>query len=77
MTTVTSLLPYLQIALSVILIVVILLQQSTGGAGGAFGDNFSAVHHTRRGLERVFFSATIILAILFALSALLALVVKA
>ncbi|MEN9614322.1 MAG: hypothetical protein RLZZ347_629 [Candidatus Parcubacteria bacterium] len=77
MTTISSILPYAQIILSVLLIVVILLQQSTGGAGGAFGDNFSAVHHTRRGLERVLFGATIIIGILFALSALIALVVKA
>lgn len=63
-------LPYVQIALSVLLMVAILLQRTGASLGGAFGaDNFSSGFHTRRGLEKTLFRATIVLAILFALSA--------
>ncbi len=64
-------LPYVQIALSVLLMVAILLQRTGASLGGAFGaDNFSTGFHTRRGFEKVLFNTTIALAILFALSAL-------
>lgn len=67
----SGMLPYVQIALSVLLMVAILLQRTGASLGGAFGaDNFSTGFHTRRGFEKVLFNATIILAILFALSAL-------
>ncbi len=67
-----SLLPYIQLILSVILIAAILLQQTGAQVGGAFGggDNFSSAFHTRRGLEKVLFTATIVIAVLFAVSAL-------
>jgi len=66
-----GILPYAQIGLSALLIVAILLQRTGASLGGAFGaDNFSSGFHTRRGLEKTLFWATIILAILFALSAL-------
>ena len=65
-------LPYLQIVLSILLIVAILLQRTGASLGGAFGaDNFSSGFHTRRGMERTLFYSTIVLAILFAGSALL------
>ena len=68
-----SLLPYIQIILSVLLVAVILLQRSGAQVGGAFGasDNFSSAFRTRRGFEKVLFNATIVIAILFAVSALL------
>ena len=63
-------LPYVQIGLSLLLIVAILLQSTGASLGGAFGvDNFSSGFHTRRGLEKFLFRATIVLSILFALSA--------
>lgn len=69
-------LPYIQIALSGLLITSILLQQSGSGIGGAFGgDNFSAGFHTRRGFEKILFNATIVLAVLFGLSAFIALII--
>ncbi|MAZ67569.1 preprotein translocase subunit SecG [bacterium] len=69
-------LPYIQIALSILLIVTILLQQTGSGLGGAFGaDNFTSGFHTRRGLERTLFYVTIALGALFALTALLNLLV--
>lgn len=64
-------LPYVQITLSVLLIAAILLQRTGASLGGAFGaDNFSSGFHTRRGFEKTLFQATIVLGILFALSAL-------
>lgn len=71
----TSILPYIQIVLSVLLVIVILLQQTGAGVGGAFGgaDSVSGFH-TRRGAERVLFYATIVIAILFALSAFVVLI---
>jgi len=70
-------LPYIQVILSVLLIACVLLQQTGASMGGAFGgDNFTAGFHTRRGLERTLFIATIVLGILFAASAFLALIIK-
>ena len=71
-----SLLPYAQIILSVLLAITILLQRTGAQVGGAFGgsDNMSSAFHTRRGLEKTLFTATIIIATLFALSALLTLI---
>jgi len=68
---ISAVLPYVQIALSVLLMAAILLQRTGASLGGAFGaDNFSSGFHTRRGFEKVLFQATIVLGILFALSAL-------
>lgn len=65
-------LPYVQIALSILLVSAILLQQRGSSLGGAFGgDNFSATFHKRRGGEAFLFRFTIVLGILFALSALI------
>jgi protein translocase SecG subunit len=71
-----SLLPYIQIILSVLLVAAILLQRTGAQVGGAFGgsDNFSSAFHTRRGFEKTLFIATIIIAVLFAISALVNLV---
>ena len=72
-----TVLPYAQIVLSVLLIAAILLQRTGASLGGAFGaDNFSSGFHTRRGLERTLFYATIALGILFAVSALLQLLLS-
>lgn len=68
-----SLLPYAQLILSVLLVGAILLQRTGASVGGAFGggDNWSSAFHTRRGFEKTLFTATIVIAILFAISALL------
>ncbi len=72
MTTVLAVLPYIQIALSALLMIAILMQRTGATLGGAFGaDNFSSGFHTRRGLERTLFQATIVLSVLFALTALI------
>jgi len=70
-------LPWIQIILSLILIVSILLQQSGAGLGGALGGNDSgATYHTKRGLEKFLFYLAIVTAVLFAVSAFLAIIVK-
>lgn len=64
-------LPYAQLAISALLIAAILFQRTGASLGGAFGaDNFSSGFHTRRGFEKTLFRATIVLGILFALTAL-------
>lgn len=70
-------LPFVQIALSVLLIGSVLLQRTGASLGGAFGaDNFSSGFHTRRGLERTLFYTTIVLGILFAITALINLLIS-
>jgi len=70
-------LPYIQVVLAVLLMGCILLQQTGASLGGAFGgDNFTAGYHTRRGSEKYLFWASIALSILFAATALLALLIK-
>ena len=76
MKTIQSILPYIQIVLAVVLVAAILLQRTGAQIGGAFGgsDNFSSAYHTRRGFERTLFIITIIIAILFAVAALINLI---
>ncbi|MES2059719.1 MAG: preprotein translocase subunit SecG [Patescibacteria group bacterium] len=71
-------LPYVQIALSVLIIGLILLQQSDASVGAAFGgDSLGGSNgHTRRGAEKIMFVLTIILCVLFAASALAALILR-
>jgi len=65
-----SLLPYAEIALSLLLIVGIVLQQRGASLGGAFGgDNFASTFYKRRGAERFLFRATIVVAVLFVVTA--------
>ncbi len=71
-----AVLPYIQIALSILLVTTVMLQQTGSSVGGAFGgDNFSSGFHTRRGAEKFLFQATIVLAVLFVASAFLALII--
>jgi protein translocase SecG subunit len=72
-----GILPYIQIVVSVLLIGCILLQQTGASMGGAFGgDNFSAAYHTRRGSEKTFFYATMVLAAVLAGLSLLTLLLQ-
>jgi len=54
----------LQIIIAIALIAVILLQAKGTGLGTTFGGQ-SQMYHTKRGVERVVFTATIVLAIIF------------
>ena len=75
METLDAIMPYVQIALSILLVLIIVLQQTGAGLGGAFGgDNFSAAYHTRRGSEKWLFYASIVIGVLFGATAILALV---
>ena len=77
MATLANILPYAEIIFSVLLISGIMLQRSSAEVGGAFGGAGESFHHTRRGFEKFLFILSIICAILFAASALLAIVIKA
>lgn len=69
-----SILSIIQIVLGALLIAAILMQQSEAGLGAAFGGSGDAgFKHTRRGVEKIIFNGTIIIAILFALSSIVAL----
>ena len=77
MTIIANMLPYIQITLSIILIVAILLQQTGASVGSAFGGgDGSGLHTTRRGFEKFLFITTIVVGILFVISAFLAILVK-
>ena len=76
MEIVRTILPYVQIILSVLLISAILLQQRGSSIGGAFGgDNFSSAYHKRRGAELFLFRLSVILGILFVASTFLSLTI--
>ncbi len=74
----TSILPYIQIILAVLITASILMQKSESNVGGAFGggDNWNSAYHTRRGFEKTLFNSTIIFAVLFIITSLLALVLR-
>lgn len=70
MVTLMAFLPYAEITLSLLLIGGIVLQQRGAGLGGAFGgDNFASTFYKRRGAEKFLFNATIVIAVLFVLTA--------
>jgi protein translocase SecG subunit len=64
-----------QIIVSIILIALILVQDRTSGLSGVFGGAGATPYQTRRGLEKVIYWATIVAAILFALLAILNLII--
>jgi protein translocase SecG subunit len=73
---IASILPYIQIALAILLIIAILLQTRGSSVGGAFGGSeMGTTFYTRRGAEKTLFQITIALAVLFAVSAFVALFV--
>lgn len=74
MQTVLATLSWIQIALSVLLVIAILMQARGSGVGESFGGS-GAVYRTRRGIEKSLYTATILLAILFAVVSLVRLLV--
>ena len=74
MSLMNSMLPWVQIILSILLTISILLQKSDAGLGGAFGsgNDGGSTYHTRRGFEKFLFRLTIVLAILLVVSSILA-----
>ena len=76
MALISTILPGVQLVLSLLLVGAIILQQRGAGLGGAFGDQGTESFYTRRGPELFLFQATMVLAALFVASAVLALVLK-
>ena len=64
----SSLLFWGQIIVSVLLIGAILLQQKGTGLGASFGGS-GQIYRSKRGLEKILFWATIVLAVIFSLTA--------
>lgn len=62
-----------QIIISVLLVVTVVLQSRGSDAGLAFGGG-GETFRSKRGLEKVLFYATIVLAVLFAANSILALI---
>ncbi len=54
-----------QTALGALLIITILLQQRGTGLSGTFGGGEGSTYSTRRGVEKIIFTATIVLAVLW------------
>lgn len=67
-----ALLPYITIGSAALMIVTILLQQRGASLGAGFGSS-GELFTTRRGFDKNLFDATIILAVIFVLSILAAL----
>ena len=62
-----------QLIISVVLVVLILLQERSAGLSGIFGGE-GGFYQTRRGLEKIIFRSTILLAALFMIIAIIQLV---
>jgi preprotein translocase subunit SecG len=54
----------IQIVISVLLIICVLVQQRGSGLSGLFGGG-GETYHTKRGMEKIIFTATIVLVVLF------------
>lgn len=63
------------IIVSVALILVILLQSKGSSFSGAFGGDTSSIYRTRRGFEKALFQATIALAAMFVVFAIISTIV--
>ncbi|MDO8495468.1 MAG: preprotein translocase subunit SecG [bacterium] len=60
-----NILTIVQVVLSLLLIGAILLQQKGSGLGSTFGSEGGNLYSTKRGVEKILFYATIVLAIAF------------
>ena len=56
-----------QIVVSVAIIALVVIQSKDAGLGQMFGGSDMGVSHTRRGVERTMFNATIVLVVVFVL----------
>ncbi len=61
----TNIITIVQIVLSILLISAILIQQKGSGLGSAFGGESGNLYSTKRGVEKILFYATIVLAVAF------------
>ena len=73
----TAVLPYIQIALAILMVALILIQQSEAGLGAVFGGSDTAgINRTRRGAEKVIFQVCIVVSLLFTASVFLTSVIN-
>jgi preprotein translocase subunit SecG len=71
----TTALYVVQIILAITLIAVILLQVKSASLGSAFGGSDASIYTSRRGIDKVLFNFTIILAAAFLLTSVIILLV--
>jgi preprotein translocase subunit SecG len=72
-----TILPWIQIVVSIVLVVLILVQKNEGGLGSAFGGgDTGGAYHTKRGAEKYIFNLTIAFAILFGVLAIASLLIN-
>ena len=64
-----------QIIIATSLIALVIIQARSGGLGGVFGAD-SAAYRTRRGVERTLFNATVGMAVVFFLLAIITLFIS-
>ena len=70
-----TILKYFELVVSILLITAIMVQNRSSGMSATFGGS-GTIHVKKRGAEKVLYNATIVLAILFVASAILALFVR-
>ena len=68
-------LTYFQIIVSILLVIAILLQRRGGGLSPVLGGS-GGFYRSRRGVERVLFTGTIVLAVLFLAGAAMNIIVR-
>lgn len=66
-----NILPYAQMGLALLLVIGVLLQQRGAGLSSTFGGS-GVGYSTKRGAEKVIFQATIVIAVLFITTCVLA-----
>lgn len=69
-----SILLIAQIVMAVLIVAAVLLQSQGTGLGSAWGGG-GETYHTRRGVEKIIFYATIVLIVLFSLTSLAVLMI--
>ncbi len=65
MTSLISVLPYIEVALAVLLVAGILLQRRGAATGSAFGGGDGTIYGERRGAEKWLFTGTFVTALIF------------
>jgi protein translocase SecG subunit len=64
-----NVLTYVEFGSAILLIIVVLLQSRSSGMGTIFGGGGGGTFRARRGMEAILFNSTIVLGIIFTISA--------
>lgn len=67
---------YITVISGILMIATILLQQRGSSLGAGFGGGDTALYQTKRGAEKVFYYATIFLAVIFVVAIILSILSK-